>query len=110
MCTATSKMPGYNLPSGNPDDYGMCGILYLWGNFELITEARVAVVGNGYEVRMGWSGGSKWAPGRLQWTCAHFTEFSGVPPAARAEIYQPAPVAVIYKQIGAKRTPASGQE
>jgi hypothetical protein len=93
-CSSTTKIGG--LPpgsAGNPNDYAMCGILYLaGGRFDLLEVARIEVVGDVYFVQLNWSGGNPSAPVQVTWTCAYFTEFTHVPPPSQARISYPAPV------------------
>ena len=94
-CSSTTPIGGVSPPhsGGNPNDYAMCGILYLaGGRFDLLKVARIEVVGDRYEVKLNWSGGNKNAPVQVTFTCAHFTEFSGVPAPSEARIAYPAPV------------------
>jgi hypothetical protein len=92
-CSSTTPI-GVSAPgSGDPDDWAMCGILYLaGGRFDLLEVARIEVVGNKYVVQLNWSGGNPIAPVQVTWTCAGFTEFSGVPAPSEARISFPAPV------------------
>jgi len=80
-CSSTTQIGGATTPGsgGNPNDYAMCGILYLTGNFDLLEVARIEVVGDRYEVKLNWSGGNPIAPVQVTWTCAFLTEFSGQP-------------------------------
>jgi hypothetical protein len=93
-CSSTTLIGGGTPPgSANPNDYAMCGILYLaGGHFDLLKVARIEVVGDSYVVQLNWSGKNPTAPVQVTWTCAHFTEFSGVPAPSQARISFPAPV------------------
>jgi hypothetical protein len=94
-CSSTTVIGGGTPPGSatNPNDYAMCGILYLsGGHFDLLRVARIEVVGDSYVVQLNWSGGDSVAPVQVTWTCAHFTEFSGVPVPSQARIFFPAPV------------------
>src|SRR5271170_2410553 len=78
-CSSTTPI-GASAPGsgGNPNDWAMCGILYLaGGRFDLLQVARIEVVGDKYVVQLNWSGGNPIAPVQVTWTCAYFTEFSG---------------------------------
>jgi hypothetical protein len=94
-CSSTTPIGGVSPPhsGGNPSDFAMCGILYLaGGRFDLLKVARIEVVGDRYELKLNWSGGNPTAPVQVTFTCAHFTEFSGVPAPSEARISFPAPV------------------
>jgi hypothetical protein len=92
VCSSTKDIPGYCAPPGDSKCSGMCGIFLFSISPQRINVARVEVIGHGYKVKLGWTGGGHTAPGIIEYTCAHFTEFSGVPAPSRAEMYQPAPV------------------
>ena len=61
-CSLTKTIGGYSVPPGNPNDYGMCGILALSGNFARARYARIIVVGNSYKATVGWTGGGVYSP------------------------------------------------
>jgi hypothetical protein len=92
ICTLTVPIGGYSVPPGNPSDYGMCGVLGLYGNFARAKEARIIVVGNQYQATLQWTGGGVIPPIELEWTCARLTEFSGLPAASKFALNQPMPV------------------
>lgn len=92
VCTLTVTIGGYSAPSGNPSDYGMCGILGVYGNLARAKEARITIAGNQYQATLVWTGGGITPPIELEWTCVHLTEFSGLPAAAKFEVNQPSPV------------------
>jgi hypothetical protein len=94
-CSSTTLIGGGTPPGSatNPNDYAMCGILYFaGGHFDLLEVARIEVVGDSYVVQLNWSGSDPVAPVQVTWTCAHFSEFSGVPAPSQARISFPAPV------------------
>jgi hypothetical protein len=92
ICSLTVPIGGYSVPPGNPNDYGMCGIMGLSGNFARAKNARIIIVGNQYQANLEWTGGGVLAPIQLEWTCAHLTEFSGLPAASKFALNQPMPV------------------
>jgi hypothetical protein len=92
ICTLTVPIGGYSVPPGNPSDYGMCGILGLYGNFARAKDARIVIAGNQYQATLQWTGGGIIPPIELEWTCAHITEFSGLPAASKFAVNQPTPV------------------
>jgi hypothetical protein len=70
--------------SSNPDDWGMCGVLSLSGQFGPPTVAQVIVdpTSGYYEVQVfGYMPG--YVP-TLDWTCVLFSDFRGVPPVSEA--------------------------
>jgi hypothetical protein len=106
-CSLTVPIGGYSVPPGNPNDYGMCGILALGGNFARARNARIIVVGNSYQANLQWTGGGFIPPIALEWTCAHLTEFSGLPALSKFALNVPPPVtasggSVNRKQVGSK--------
>jgi hypothetical protein len=106
-CSLTVPIGGYSVPPGNPNNYGMCGILAVGGNFARARAARIIIVGNSYEVNLQWTGGGVLPPIALEWTCAHLTEFSGLPAPAKFALNLPPPVtasggSLNRKQIGGK--------
>jgi hypothetical protein len=69
--------PGAKIP---PNDYGLCGLLGLSGNFGNATVARIAVGSNGYyEIHREWESGTQ--PPTVDWTCVRLTEFKGAMPS-----------------------------
>ena len=104
-CSLTVPIGGYGVPPGNPNDYGMCGIMLLAGDFARARAARIIIVGNTYQANLQWTGGGVIAPIALEWTCAHVTEFPGLPAPSKFELKAPPPVtatsgAASRKQIG----------
>jgi hypothetical protein len=91
-CSLTVPIGGYSVPPGNPNDYGMCGILLMGGDFAKARDARIIVVGNSYQVNLQWTMGGVLSPIALEWTCAHLTEFSGLPALSKFALNQPPPV------------------
>jgi hypothetical protein len=70
--------------SSNPDDWGMCGVLSLTGEFGPPTVAQIIVdpTTGEYEVQV--FGYSPTVVPTLGWTCILFKQFRGVPPPADA--------------------------
>ena len=106
-CSLTVPIGGYSVPPGNPNNYGMCAILALAGDFARARDARIIVVGNGYQANLQWTGGGYLPPIALEWTCAHLTEFSGLPALSKFALNLPPPVtasggSASRKQIGTK--------
>jgi hypothetical protein len=106
-CSLTVPIGGYSVPPGNPNDYGMCGILAVAGNFARVRNARIIVAGNRYEANLQWTGGGYLPPIALEWTCAYLTEFSGLPAHTKFALNLPPPVtanggSLVHKQIAGK--------
>lgn len=106
-CSLTKTIGGYSVPPGNPNDYGMCGIVALSGNFARARYAQIIVVGNSYKATVGWTGGGVYSPIGLYWTCAYLREFSGLPASSKAVLSLPPPVTASgfgynRKQVGSK--------
>lgn len=106
-CSLTVPIGGYSVPPGNPNDYGMCGILALGGDFARARVARIIVVGNRYEANLQWTGGGYLPPIAMEWTCAYLTEFSGLPALSKFALSLPPPVtassgSLVHKQIAGK--------
>ena len=106
-CSLTVPIGGYSVPPGNPNDYGMCGILAVAGNFARARNARIIIVGNSYQANLQWTGGGYLPPIALEWTCAYLTEFSGLPALSKFALNLPPPVtasggSASRKQIGVK--------
>jgi hypothetical protein len=93
-CTSLTPLPVGPGPGGgttiNPNDYGMCGLLHLAGTFENSTVARIIVYDGYYAVLRTWVGKPTGGPA-VEWTCVHFTDFTGLPPLSDAG-YFAAPV------------------
>lgn len=103
-CSLTVPLGGYSTPGGNPNDYGMCGIVGLYGNYGRAKVARIIIVGDRYAGNLQWTGGGVIPPIELELTCAFLKEFTGLPAASKFAINQPPPVAssASPKQIAGK--------
>lgn len=84
------KEPGHK-GSGNPDDWGMCGVLSLKANFGPETVARIIVDSSGlYQVEL--QAYKKDVLPTLKWTCVLFSDFKGTPSDAEATSFGPVDV------------------
>jgi hypothetical protein len=104
-CTSVTPLPvGPGQGGGsviNPRDYGMCGLLHLAGTFENSTTARIIVAADGYyAVETSWRGSPTAGPA-VEWTCVHFTDFTGLPPVSDGATFQ-APV--VFASSGSMTT------
>jgi hypothetical protein len=88
-CKLNVPIGGYSTPPGNPNEYGMCGVVALSGDYARATEARIVIVGHSYQGSLQWTGGGVIPPFQFEYTCAHLTEFSGLPPNSKASMYVP---------------------
>lgn len=76
-------------PGGaNPNDSGMCGVQNLSGTFYNSTVAEIVIRGGYYYVYRRWPASQPDGP-TVGWTCVHFSDFTGLPPASQAEIFLP---------------------
>lgn len=73
----------------NPNDYAMCGVLNLSGDFDENTVAEVVVIGDHFNVQRTWTGKNKSGGPTLVVTCALFKDFTGVPPVSDAGTFLP---------------------
>ncbi len=83
-----TKQLGVRTPHGgggssNPDDWGMCGVLSLSGQFGPSTVAQIIVDPSGYYTVQVFGNMPTLVP-TLDWTCVLFTDFRGVPPPSDA--------------------------
>jgi hypothetical protein len=79
--------PGHG-GSVNPNDWGMCGVLGLTGNFGPPTVARIIVNTSGYYAVELEAYMASVLP-TLNWTCVLFSDFNGVPPPSEATSFGP---------------------
>jgi hypothetical protein len=70
----------------SPNDYGMCGLLSLSGNFNNSSAAEI-VVRNGYYTVFT-RGKTKFDLPVVDYTCVYFTDFTGLPPNSEGEANQ----------------------
>jgi hypothetical protein len=77
--------------AGNPNDWGMCGVLSLSGFFNSQTAAQIVVGSNGYyAVDLKYTSANDTAAKHwpeLGWTCVFFREFTTVPAVADAAYF-----------------------
>ncbi|HTS26941.1 MAG TPA: hypothetical protein VMH81_13785 [Bryobacteraceae bacterium] len=87
----SSYTPLGGAPAGgiNPNDYAMCGLLNLSGIFDSSTVVEIVVKDDYYTLYRHWPKSRIDGP-TVGWSCAHFTEFQGLPPVIHAETFLPA--------------------
>jgi hypothetical protein len=77
--------------AGNPNDWGMCGVLSLSGFFNSQTAAQIVVGSNGYyAVDLKYTSANDTAAKHwpeLGWTCVFFREFTTVPAVSDATYF-----------------------